>query len=75
LQTAAIWVPPVILKEPTCRDPQDDKFIEAALGAEWRLIVARDRDLTVLEKPFGISILTPRGFLSSLTGTERRRLA
>ena len=32
------------------------------------------RDLTVLEKPFGISILTPRAFLATLSRSERRRL-
>lgn len=75
LQIAGMWVTPVVLDEPVCRGRQDDKFIEAALGAECRLVVARDRDLTVLAKPFGISILTPRAFLASLSRAERRRLA
>ena len=56
LQTTATWVLPMTLHESVCRDHQDDKFLEAALGAECDLIVARDQDLTVLEKPFGISI-------------------
>ena len=63
------------LREPVSRDRKDDKFIEAALGADCKLIVARDRDLTVLEKPLGISILTPRAFLAVLPRAERRRLA
>lgn len=74
-QTTATWVPPVALQESVCRDPKDDIFIEAALGAQCRLVVARDQDLTVLEKPFGISILTPRAFLAGLSRVERRRLA
>ena len=74
-QTAALWVSPVVLQKSVCRDGKDDKFIEAALGAECDLLLARDRDLTVLEKPFGISILTPRAFLAGLSRAERRRLA
>ncbi len=72
LQTKAIWVSPSPLGRPCCRDPQDDKFIEAALEARCGFVVARDRDLTVLEKPFGISILTPRGFLAGLSRSERQ---
>ena len=74
MQTSASWVSPVSLNEPVCRDRNDDKFIEAALGAESRLLIARDQDLTILKKPFGISILTPRAFLATLTRTERRQL-
>jgi len=73
-QTNAIWASPLALPEYVCRDHKDDKFIEAALGAECDLVVARDRDLTDLEKPFGIAILTPRAFLAGLSRTERRRL-
>jgi len=73
-QGVALWVSPMTFEEPVCRDQKDDKFIEAALGAECNLIVARDRDLTVLEKPFGISILTPRAFLASLSRRARRQL-
>jgi hypothetical protein len=49
-------------------------FIEAAPGARCDLVVARDQDLTDLEKPFGISMLTPRGYLASLSRAERHRL-
>ena len=73
-QAVALWVSPMALEQPVCRDHMDDMFIEAALGAECGLIVARDRDLTVLEKPFGISILTPRAYLASLSRLERRQL-
>lgn len=73
-QTSANWVTPVPLDEPVCRDGKDDKLIEAALAGDCRLLVARDQDLTFLEKPFGISILTPRAFLATLTRAERRQL-
>jgi putative PIN family toxin of toxin-antitoxin system len=75
LRTSALWVEPVPIKEKVCRDPKDNKFIEAALGErECRAIIARDRDLTVLEKPFGIDICTPRQWLGTLTRPQRKRL-
>jgi putative PIN family toxin of toxin-antitoxin system len=73
-QLSATWVSPTPFGEPICRDRKDDKFIEAALAAESCLLIARDHDLTILEKPFGISILTPRAFLAMLTRTERRQI-
>lgn len=73
-RTSALWVTPVRLREPICRDRHDDKFIEAALAAESRTLIARDADLTVLRKPFGIEILTPRAWLSRLSRAQRRLL-
>lgn len=74
MRTSAIWVTPVKLREPVCRDRHDDKFIEAALAAGARTLIARDSDLTVLQKPFGIEILTPRAWLSRLPRSQRRHL-
>jgi putative PIN family toxin of toxin-antitoxin system len=75
LRTSALWVTPVPFQEKVCRDPKDNKFIEAALAEqECDTIIARDQDLTVLEKPFGIEMLTPRVWLSTLTRPQRRRL-
>jgi predicted nucleic acid-binding protein len=62
------------LREPVCRDHHDDKFIEAALAVGARTLIARDSDLTVLEKPFGIEILTRRAWLSRLPRAQRRWL-
>jgi predicted nucleic acid-binding protein len=62
------------LEQRVCRDPKDDKFIEAALAAVARTVIARDHDLTVLEKPFGIAMLTPRAWLGTLTRAQRRAL-
>src|SRR5437660_8162417 len=59
----ALWVTPEHLTGRVCRDPDDDKFIEAAVAGRARLLIARDRDLTDLERPFGVEILTPRQFL------------
>ena len=74
LRRTALWVEPEPLGRPTCRDPKDDMFIEAALAAGARLVIARDADLTDLEKPFGVEIVTPRQFLSRLPRQVRRRL-
>lgn len=60
LRTSALWVTPVSLEQKVCRDPKDDKFIEAALTAGAPTVIARDRDLMVLDKPFGIVMQTPR---------------
>jgi uncharacterized protein len=74
IRKTAFWVAPAALIEPVCRDPKDDLMIEAALAAGARTIIARDADLTVLEKPFGIRILTPRAWLATLSRVDRRKL-
>jgi uncharacterized protein len=74
IRTSALWVTPEPLSVPVCRDPHDDKFIAAALAAKARLVLARDPDLTVLRKPFGIEILTPRQCLARLPRALRRQL-
>ena len=74
LQKSALWVTPTPVIRPVCRDPSDDKFIEAALAARARLLIARDADLTDLEKPFGVEIVTPRQFLGRLPRQVRRQL-
>jgi predicted nucleic acid-binding protein len=48
--------------------------LEAALAARARLLIARDADLTDLEKPFGIEIVTPRQYLGQLPRQVRRQL-
>lgn len=74
MRSSALWVTPEKLRAPVCRDHHDDKFIAAALAAAARTLIARDADLTVLQKPFGIEILTPRAWLSRLPRAQRRRL-
>ena len=74
LQSSSYWVTQERLKRSVCRDPSDDKFIEAAIAAQAKIIIARGRDLTVLQKPFGIEILTPRGWLGTLSRAQRRQI-
>jgi predicted nucleic acid-binding protein len=71
MRTSALWVTPTEFDEPVCRDPNDDKFIEAALVAGARTVIARDLDLTVSVKPFGVEILTPRASPSRLPRAQR----
>jgi len=74
VRRTALWAIPRPLTKPVCRDPRDDIVIEAALAAGARTIIARDKDLTMLEKPFGIRILTPRAWLATLSRADRRKL-
>jgi predicted nucleic acid-binding protein len=69
-----LWVTPEPLVSSVCRDPKDDKFIEAALAGRAPLLLPRDTDLTDLRKPFGVEIVTPRQFLSRLPRQVRRQL-
>lgn len=49
-----------------CRDPNDDRFLEAALAGDADAIVSGDADLLVLTPFEGISILRPAAFLAIL---------
>jgi putative PIN family toxin of toxin-antitoxin system len=49
-----------------CRDPKDDKFLEAALAGKVDAIVSGDNDLIVLHPFEGIPILHPREFIAKL---------
>lgn len=48
-----------------CRDPKDDMVIECAVIAGAKAIVSGDKDLLSLKTYHGISILSPRDYLSS----------
>jgi uncharacterized protein len=74
IRERAAWVVRAPLTKRVCRDPKDDKFIETAVAARASVLLARDPDLTDLEKPFGIEILTPRRFLGRLPRKIRRGL-
>ncbi len=46
-----------------CRDPKDDKFLEAALNGRADFIITGDPDLLVLHPWRGIGIQSPANFL------------
>lgn len=47
-----------------CRDPHDDKYLEAAVSADADIIVTGDPDLLELHPFRGILILSPKDFLA-----------
>ena len=59
-------VEPAPLGKQRSRDAKDDPYLACALAAGAKFIVSRDDDLLVLQKPFGIQIITPRELLTNL---------
>ncbi|MCP5528161.1 MAG: putative toxin-antitoxin system toxin component, PIN family [Verrucomicrobiales bacterium] len=57
------FVTPSRLGKRRGRDPEDERYLAAALGAQAAALVSNDRDLLILGKPFGVPILTPIEFL------------
>jgi uncharacterized protein len=49
-----------------CRDPDDDKLLEIAVGGRADVIVSGDGDLLVLSPFRGIPVLSPSTFLERL---------
>ena len=46
-----------------CRDPKDDKFLEAAVNGRADVLITGDQDLLVLNPFAGIPIMTPAQYL------------
>ena len=59
-------VTPVRFPERVCSDPDDDKFLEAALAARADYVVSGDAALLKIKNHQGIQIVRPRQFLTSL---------
>lgn len=61
LSAVAFWtdVSDEIARQTFCRDPDDDKFIHAALSAGASWLVTGDKDLLDIKPPVELSILTP----------------
>jgi putative PIN family toxin of toxin-antitoxin system len=55
------------------RDPDDDKFIAAAIEGEAEYVVTGDHDLLGLDPYEGVRIVTPAAFLTILRRGRRRR--
>jgi putative PIN family toxin of toxin-antitoxin system len=63
VQLNAEIVNPAAFPVPVCRDQDDDKFLEAAVGGAVQYIVTGDEDLLALHSYQGIQILKPKEFL------------
>jgi predicted nucleic acid-binding protein len=61
-------VEPAPLGKQRCRDAEDDPYLACALAAGAKAIVSYNKDLLVLEKPFGIQVLRPAVLLKLLQG-------
>lgn len=60
------------LREPRCRDPHDQKFVELALRAGARWLVTKDRDLLKLRRAmagYGCGVVQPQAFLDALASS------
>jgi putative PIN family toxin of toxin-antitoxin system len=55
----SVRVEPMPLPDKLSRDPDDNVFVATAVAARAVFLVTQDRDLLVLEKPFGVQIVTP----------------
>lgn len=61
-------VEPAALEGPVCRDVDDDVVLATAVAAGAAMIVTGDQDLLVIGQYAGVDILSPRDFLSRLSG-------
>jgi len=52
-------VEPVPLTGKLSRDSDDNLFVATAVAAGAKFLATQDRDLLVLEKPFGVAIVAP----------------
>jgi len=64
-------VNPISIAPGVCRDPDDLKVLSLAVASKADYVVTGDKDLLVLKKLEGISILNPRSFSSILHETEQ----
>jgi uncharacterized protein len=64
---------PALLGWSRSRDPEDDPFLACALACGAKYVISKDKDLLILEKPFGIEILPPQQFLTRLGKSAIRR--
>lgn len=66
VQNSAV-VEPEVTVDVVARDPEDNKFIEAALKGKAEYIISLDKDLLDVGSYQGIKIITPKSFLSILS--------
>jgi uncharacterized protein len=54
-------------------DPDDDKYVAAAIEGRAAFVVSGDPDLLEIGEHQGVRFATPRAFLDLLVGPDRRR--
>ncbi len=65
MNTTGVIVEPVTSIHPLCRDHDDDKFLTCAAAA-GAILVSGDKDLLAADGVLGVTVLTPRAFLTLL---------
>jgi putative PIN family toxin of toxin-antitoxin system len=69
LQATAEWVPlEAAYAGPVCRDPDDEKFIAAAIASRAAALVSGDQDLLVLNQVGDTPVVTPAQALKRCAG-------
>ena len=58
---------PIKLLEQVCSDPDDDKFVAAALAGRAPMVATGDKALLRIDGYQGLKILTPAAFLKVIT--------
>ena len=51
-----------------CRDPEDDKFLEAAINGQADFLVTGDRGLLAISRFRSVAIVSPTGYLRIVRG-------
>ena len=59
IASKSIQAEPLPLSGKLSRDPDDNLFVATAAAVPAAFLVTQDRDLLVLGKPFGVTIVTP----------------
>lgn len=65
IATNAALIDVLPLPQPVSQDPDDDKFLAAALAARAALVVSGDRHLLAVSEWQGIRVLSPRQFVEA----------
>ncbi|MBD3277665.1 MAG: putative toxin-antitoxin system toxin component, PIN family [Candidatus Aegiribacteria sp.] len=63
LAAGSKFIEPMRIDKPVCADPDDDKFIAAAIAGAARTIISGDRHLLEVNGYSGIEILGPSEFI------------
>ena len=63
--TKAIWISPISLIDQICDDPDDDKFIAAAISGNAQFVVTGDKALLRVGSIAGADIITPSQFINN----------
>ena len=58
--------PGILVIRGLCEDPDDDKYVAAAIEGDARFVVTGDKQLLAVAEHEGVRILTPRAFLGLL---------